>query len=502
VTTPTSSVVNSNKTERYANRSLALTETNRKQPQEQLAQVFATENKEIMPKPIVALVGRPNVGKSTLFNRIAGERIAIVEDLPGTTRDRLYADVEWTGAPFTLVDTGGIELVQGGDSNVSRGEPLSVSSASFRREIREQAQIAIDEADVVVFLVDAKEGVTGGDQDVADVLRRSQKPVVLAANKADNLTRSMAAVEFYELGLGDPNDISALHGLGVGDMLDIIVQNFPTVEEEEEDDALKIAIIGRPNVGKSSLLNALLGQDRSIVSEIPGTTRDAIDMRLTWEGQPVVLIDTAGIRRRGRIEQGVEKYSVMRALRAVQRSDVVALVIDAAQGLTAQDAHVASYALDEWRGIMLLINKWDLVEKDSYTMFEFTRQLRAELKFIDYVPMLYISALTRQRVQKVIPLAQHIQAERQTRIPTSALNKLVQDAAVKHRAPSKTGKQLRFYYATQVDVAPPTFMFFVNDVELVHFTYQRYLENQIRLAHAFEGTPIKLVFRNRSEREK
>ena len=455
-----------------------------------------------MTKPIVALVGRPNVGKSTLYNRIVGERIAIVEDLPGTTRDRLYADAEWTGSPFTLVDTGGIELVQG-ESNARRGSaPLSVSSADFRREIREQAQIAIDEADVIVFLVDAKEGVTAGDQDVADVLRRSQKPVLLAANKADNLTRSMAAVEFYELGLGDPYDISALHGLGVGDLLDLVVENFPTAGDDEEDDRLKIAIIGRPNVGKSSLLNALLGQERAIVSEIPGTTRDAIDMQLTWEGESVVLIDTAGIRRRGRVEQGVEKYSVMRALRAVQRSDVVALVIDASQGLTAQDAHVASYALDEWKGMMLVVNKWDLVEKDSNTMNEYTRQLQADLKFIDYVPMLFISALTRQRVQKVIPLAQHIQAERRMRIPTSALNKLVQDAAVKHRAPSKTGKQLRFYYASQVDVAPPTFMFFVNDTELVHFTYRRYLENQIRLAHPFQGTPIKLLFRNRAEREK
>ncbi len=442
------------------------------------------------------------MGKSTLFNRIAGERIAIVEDLPGTTRDRLYADAEWTGSPFTLVDTGGIELVQG-DSNARRGSaPLSISSADFRREIREQAQIAIDEADVIVFLVDAKEGMTAGDQDVADVLRRSKKPVLLAANKADNLARSLAAVEFYELGLGDPHDISALHGLGVGDLLDLVVESFPTAEDEEEDETLKIAIIGRPNVGKSSLLNALLGQERTIVSDIPGTTRDAIDMQLTWEGEPVVLIDTAGIRRRGRVEQGVEKYSVMRALRAVQRSDVVALVIDAAQGLTAQDAHVASYALDEWKGIMLVVNKWDLVEKDSNTMNEFTRQLQADLKFIDYVPMLFISALTRQRVQKVIPLAQHIQAERHLRIPTSALNKLVQDAAVKHRAPSKTGKQLRFYYASQVEVAPPTFLFFVNDTELVHFSYRRYLENQIRMAHPFEGTPIKLLFRNRAEREK
>lgn len=455
-----------------------------------------------MTKPIVALVGRPNVGKSTLFNRIAGERIAIVEDLPGTTRDRLYADGEWSGVPFTLIDTGGIELVQGADAGARRGaDPLSISSSDFRREIRQQAQIAIAEADVIVFLVDAKEGITGGDQDVADVLRRSQKPVILAANKADNLTRSMTAVEFYELGLGDPIAISALHGLGTGDLLDEIVKSFPVNEETEEENILKIAIIGRPNVGKSSLLNALLGQDRSIVSDIPGTTRDAIDMRLTWEGEPVMLIDTAGIRRRGRVEQGVEKYSVMRALRAVQRADVVALVIDAAQGLTAQDAHVASYALDEWKGLMLIVNKWDLIEKDTNTMHEFTQQLRAELKFLDFAPMLFISALTRQRVQKVIPLAQRIQTERRMRIPTSALNKLVQDAAVKHRAPSKTGKQLRFYYATQADTEPPTFMFFVNDTELVHFSYRRYLENQIRMAYPFEGTPIKLLFRNRGERD-
>lgn len=456
-----------------------------------------------MTKPIVALVGRPNVGKSTLFNRIAGERLAIVEDLPGTTRDRLYADAEWTGAAFTLVDTGGIELVQGEDRAARRSAtPLSVSSAEFRREIREQAQVAIEESDVVVFLVDAKEGVTAGDQDVGDVLRRSRKPVVLVANKADNLTRSLAAVEFYELGLGEPHAISALHGLGVGDLLDAVVTHFPAVEEQEEDSALKIAITGRPNVGKSSLLNALLGQERAIVSEIPGTTRDAIDIRLMWEDEPVVLIDTAGIRRRGRVEQGVEKYSVMRALRAVQRCDVVALVIDAAQGLTAQDAHVASYALDEWKGMMLVVNKWDLVEKDSHTLHDFTQQLRAELKFIDYVPILFISALTRQRIQKIIPLAKQVQAERHTRLPTSQLNKLVQEAVAKHRAPSKTGKQLRCYYATQVDVAPPTFMFFVNDVELVHFSYQRYLENQIRQFHPFEGTPMKLVFRNRSEREK
>jgi GTP-binding protein len=453
-----------------------------------------------MPTPIVALVGRPNVGKSALFNRIAGHRLSIVEDLPGTTRDRLYADAEWTAAPFTLVDTGGIELVLGADSGAQRGaKPLSIGSADFRREIREQAQIAIEEADVILFLVDAKEGITTGDEDVAEVLRRSEKPVVLAANKADNEERRLAAVEFYALGLGEPLAISALHGTGIGDLLDAVVEHFPRVEEEPEDDALKIAIIGRPNVGKSSLLNALLGQQRSIVSNIPGTTRDAIDTRLDWQGQPVVLIDTAGIRKRGSIEQGVEKYSVLRALRAIQRADVVVLVLDASQGVIAQDAHIASYALEEWKGIVVVVNKWDLIEKDGNTINEYTRMVRTELKFLEYVPLLFISALTRQRVNKVIALADKVQSERRVRIPTSDLNRLVQDALVRHRAPSKYGKQLKVFYATQVDVAPPTFAFFVNDTELVHFSYQRFLENQIRAFHAFEGTPIKLVFRNRSE---
>jgi len=452
-----------------------------------------------MATPIVALVGRPNVGKSTLFNRIAGHRLAIVEDLPGTTRDRLYADAEWTAVPFTLVDTGGIDLTSDTEAGVGP-DPLSTASRQFRREIVEQAKIAIAEADAVIFLVDAREGVTGGDEDVADVLRRSQKPVILAANKADNQARRLAAVEFYELGLGEPFPISAIHGAGVGDLLDAVLENLPvTPEDEDDDDTLKLAIIGRPNVGKSSLLNALLGQERAIVSDIAGTTRDAIDTRLMWEGEEVVLIDTAGVRRRGRVEQGIEKYSVMRAMRAIQRSDVVLLVIDAVQGVTAQDAHVASYALDELKGIMVVVNKWDLVEKDTHTMYEFTQRVRSELKFMDFAPLLFISALTRQRVQKVIPIARHVQEERNVRIPTSDVNRIVQDAVVRHRQPSKTGRQLRFYYATQAKVAPPTFVFFVNDAELVHFTYQRFLENQIRAFHPFEGTPIKMIFRNRNE---
>jgi GTP-binding protein len=316
--------------------------------------------------PIVALVGRPNVGKSALFNRIVGQRLAIVEDVPGTTRDRLYADAEWTAAAFTLVDTGGIEHLAGVDREARRGTvPLSTDSAGYRREIRGQAEVAIEEADVVVMLVDAREGVTAGDMEVADVLRRSTKPVIIAANKADNPDRSLAAVEFYELGLGEPHAISALHGTGVGDLLDVIVEHLPAVEEAEEEDILKVAIVGKPNVGKSSLLNAMLGQERAIVSEIPGTTRDAIDTRLVVDGEPMVLIDTAGIRRRGRIEPGIEKYSVMRTLRAVQRADVVALLVDATQGVTAQDSHVAGYVLDEWKSIMILVNKWDLVEKDT-----------------------------------------------------------------------------------------------------------------------------------------
>jgi GTP-binding protein len=448
--------------------------------------------------PIVALVGRPNVGKSTLFNRIVGERLAIVEDVPGTTRDRLYADAEWTARAFTLVDTGGIEHLVGVDREARRDTvPLSTGSASYRREIRGQAEIAIEEADVIVMLVDAREGVTAGDLEVADVLRRSTKPVIIAANKADNVDRRLAAVEFYELGLGEPHAVSALHGTGVGDLLDAIVEHLPSVEEAEEEDILKVAIVGKPNVGKSSLLNALLGQERAIVSDIPGTTRDAIDTRLVFDGEPLVLIDTAGIRRRGRIEPGIEKYSVMRTLRAVQRADVVALLIDATQGVTAQDSHVAGYVLDEWKSIMILVNKWDLVEKDTYTMHDFTQQIRRELKFVDYAPVLFISAKTHQRINRIIPLARKIYGERQRRVTTAELNRLLQDAIVRHPPPSKSGRRLKFLYATQPEVSPPTFVLFVNDKDLVHFTYQRYLENRIREQYPFEGTPIKLMFKSR-----
>ncbi len=470
-----------------------------------------------MAKPIVAIVGRPNVGKSTLFNRLIGRPLAIVEDVPGTTRDRLYAEAEWNGIPFTLVDTGGMEiteaeargrkkkpLLKGREGRERKRKassrpqaPLSVSSAMYVEQVREQAEIAVAEADAIIFMVDVKDGLTTSDQDVAEVLRRSRKPVLLAANKADNRERREMAVEFYALGLGDPWAISALHGTGTGDLLDEVVASFPPEKEEQEAEALKIAIVGRPNVGKSSLLNALLGQERAIVSEIPGTTRDALDTFLQWEGMSLVLIDTAGIRRRGRIASGVEKYSVLRALRAINRADVVLLLVDATEMVTAQDAHIAGYILEEHKSVVVVVNKWDLVEKDTYTMDEYTRRIRADLKFLDYVPVLFISALTRQRAHKVIPTALHVQEERLVRVPTAALNRLVREAVARHAPPSKWGKRLRFYYATQAAIDPPTFVFFVNDTRLVHFSYERYLENRLRARYGFLGTPLRLSFRNR-----
>ncbi|HIQ06194.1 MAG TPA: ribosome biogenesis GTPase Der, partial [Anaerolineae bacterium] len=439
-------------------------------------------------KPIVALVGRPNVGKSTLFNRLVGQRVAIVEDIPGTTRDRLYADAEWTSVPFVVVDTGGLEVLTSERedrpprrrSRRERWEPLAKASADFVEEIRAQAELAIAEADVIVFLVDAKEGITAGDEDVAEVLRRSQKPVVLAVNKADNEERRAAAVEFWALGLGEPHPISALHGTGTGDLLDVVVSHFLPVAEEEVDSTLKIAIVGRPNVGKSSLLNALLGEERAIVSEIPGTTRDAVDTRLTWEGKPITLIDTAGIRRRGRIQRGLEQYSVLRALRAIGRADVVLLVIDATAGVTAQDAHVGGYILEEYKGVIVVVNKWDLVKKDTHTMVAYRDEIRNALAFMDYVPVLFVSALTRQRVHQIIPTALRVQEARHLRVATGELNRLLQTAVARHHPPSKAGKRLKFFYATQADVAPPTFVLFVNDKRLVHFSYARFLENVLR----------------------
>jgi len=457
-----------------------------------------------MPKPIVALVGRPNVGKSTLFNRLIGHRRAIVEDLPGTTRDRLYGETEWNGVVFTVVDTGGLEIV---DSSKQRGlqdrpVPLSTASAGLIEEIRAQAEVAIAEADVIVLLVDTLDGLTPADEDIAQVLRRAARPVMVVANKADNEARRQAAVDFYALGLGEVYPVSALHGTGVGDLLDEIVAALPpAMGEEEEPEAVKIALVGRPNVGKSSLLNRLLGEERAIVSPVPGTTRDSIDTYLTWEGQPLLLIDTAGIRRRGRIDRGIEKYSVLRAVKAISRADVVMLLLDAQDVVTAQDAHVAGYILDENCSVIVLVNKWDAVEKDTYTMDAYTQRIRAELKFLDFVPVLFISALTGQRVDKILPLALQVRQERTRRIPTAELNRLVEEIKVRHPPPHKGVRQLKLLYATQAGVDPPTFVFFVNDARLVHFSYERYIENQIRRQYSYLGTPIKLVFRSRKEKQ-
>ncbi|MCC7353425.1 MAG: ribosome biogenesis GTPase Der [Anaerolineae bacterium] len=458
-----------------------------------------------MSKPIVALVGRPNVGKSTLFNRIVEERLAIVEDLPGTTRDRLYADAEWGGVQFTLIDTGGLDLGMGSSDATRRGGAtvavLATASADYVSEMRAQAEAAIDQADAILFLVDVLDGPTAADKDVADLLRvrSGGKPVFLVANKADNAARRADVVEFYELGLGEPYPISALHGTGTGDLLDALVAKLPVGTEPEEAEGIKVAIVGRPNVGKSSLLNALLGQNRAIVSPIPGTTRDALDTPLTYEGQRFTLIDTAGIRRRGRVSRGIEEYSVLRAVRAIGRADVVLLLIDGADGVTAQDAHVAGYALEALKGIVVVVNKWDLVPKDEHTMPTYAAQVRAALRFMDYVPVIFISAKTRQRVHQVLPAALRVYAARQFRISTGELNRIVRSATEAHAPPAKSGKPLRFLYATQAGVDPPTFVFFVNDKRLVHFSYQRYLENSIRAAYPFEGTPLRFTFRNRKE---
>ena len=456
-----------------------------------------------MTKPVVALVGRPNVGKSTLFNRLAGERLAVVDEIPGTTRDRLVMEAEWSGRVFDIVDTGGIDPTQTG---LGRGQkPLSIGSADFIEQIRAQAEIAIRDSDAVLFLTDAESGVTPADYEVAQILRKSQHevdghaspPVLLVVNKCENEARRMAAMEFYELGLGEPYPISALHGTGTGDMLDALVDTFRKEGEEVEDDSVKIAIVGKPNAGKSSLLNQLLGEERAIVSPIAGTTRDAIDTRLIFSDVPVVLIDTAGIRRRGHITPGVEQYSVLRALPAIERSDVVLLILDATAGLTAQDAHIAGFISDAWKSAVVLVNKWDAVEKDTHTMAEFTQHIRQELNFMDYVPELFISAKTGQRVDQVLPLALRVQEERLMRLPTSKINRILHQAQDRHPAPSHAGSELKIYYGAQVRQDPPVFLLHVNDPKLAHFTYIRFLENCIRQEHPFLGTPIRIVMRPR-----
>jgi GTP-binding protein len=438
-----------------------------------------------MAKPIVALVGRPNVGKSTLFNRLIGQRYAVVHEAPGTTRDRLYGTADWGGREFTVIDTGGIGV--GGD-------------AAFLAEIVEQARFAIEEADLVVLVVDASAGLSPADEEVADLLRRSRKPVLVAANKVDNPRLLPEVAQFYQLGLGEPIPVSAIHGAGTGELLDAIIAQLPERHEAEPEDIdLALAIVGRPNVGKSSLLNALLGQPRAIVSEIPGTTRDALDTLVERDGRRFLLIDTAGIRRRGRVERGVEQWSVLRAERAIDRCDVAVLVLDATQGITAQDTHVAGYVQEAAKGLILAVNKWDLVAKHPKVADEFTALIRRELQFVDWAPIVYLSALTGQRVSRVWELAEEIQAQRSKRIPTSQLNQVIHEAVSAHPL-SDRGKLLKVYYAVQVGQRPPTFALFVNDTELVHFSYRRYLENRLRAAFGFGGTAIRLSFRGH-ERE-
>ena len=461
--------------------------------------------------PVVALVGRPNVGKSTLFNRLAGERLAVVDETPGTTRDRLHIRAEWTGVEFIVVDTGGID-----PSNVKIGdgrEPLSVGSKDFIKEIRAQAETAIRDADAVLLLVDVESGITPADEEVAKILRRSQKevdgelfpPVLLVVNKCDNKGRLSDSVEFYSMGLGEIYPISAMHGRGTGDLLDALVSAMKASpsdpDDEEEDESVKIAIVGKPNAGKSSLLNKLIGQERAIVSPIAGTTRDAVDEYLTYEDIPVTLIDTAGIRRRGKVEPGVEKYSVLRAMRAIERADVALLVVDATTGITNQDAHIAGFILEAWKSVVVVVNKWDAIEKDTYTMDEYTEHVRAALNFLDYVPILFISALTGQRVNQVLPTALKVQEERLVRLTTSEINRVLHRAIDHHPPPTKAGRVLKIFYGTQVRSDPPTFLIFVNEPDLVHFTYKRFLENRVREVYSFLGTPIRLVFKARKKVE-
>lgn len=437
-----------------------------------------------MSMPMVAIVGRANVGKSTLFNRITGERISIVEDTPGVTRDRIYSKADWNGREFHLVDTGGIELED---------------EDEFINLTRVQAQLAIDEADVIVFLVDGRNGMSAADRNVGTLLRKSGKPVVLGVNKLDHPKHHVAAFEFYELGFGEPIPLSSEHGSGTGDLLDEVVNNLPAGEDPEYgDDVIRIALIGRPNVGKSSLINALLGEDRVMVSEVAGTTRDAIDSPLELAGQPYVLVDTAGLRRRGKVYERIEKYSVMRAIRAIERSDVVFVVIDGYSGIAEQDKKVAGYALDAGRAVGFIVNKWDAVEKDDKTSHQFELLIRQEFQFMRWAPVLFVSALTKQRVHRILPQAKEIAENHAQRISTSTLNSVIQDATLSVSPPSDKGRKLKIFYATQVSVKPPTFAIFVNDKELMHFSYSRYLENQLRGAFGYEGTPIRLLVRNRN----
>ena len=434
-------------------------------------------------RPLVAVVGRPNVGKSTLFNKLVGKRVSIVEDVEGVTRDRLYCDTDWCGKAFTLIDTGGLDVR-------SDDEMLS--------HIREQAKVAVDIADCILFVVDGRAGVTSNDREVASFLRRSGKPIVLAVNKLDN-NEVDKTYDFYELGIGEPFAVSAVQGKGLGDLLDAVTEHLPEFDGEGEDDVLDIAIVGKPNAGKSSLTNKILGYDRVIVSNIAGTTRDAIDTPFERDGVRYNLIDTAGIRKKSSVDRGVEQYSVLRALAAVRRADVVFVVIDNADGVTEQDVKICGYVHEQGKPSVIVMNKWDAVEKDTHTSAIMTKQLAAQLKFMDYFVAVYVSAMTGQRVEKLLAEARNVYEQASRRVTTSVLNDVVRDAILAVEPPSDNGRRLKVLYATQSDVCPPTFVFFVNDEKLVHFSYRRYLENSLRKAFEFRGTPIRLVFRNRRD---
>ncbi len=437
-------------------------------------------------KPVVAVVGRPNVGKSTLFNALAGERISIVEDTPGVTRDRIYAEVNWLDKNFTLIDTGGIE---------------PESDDVILSQMREQAEIAIETADVILFLTDVRTGLVDSDQKVCEMLRRSQKPVLLVVNKVDDFEKFMPSVyEFYQLGIGDPIPVSGALKLGIGDMLDEVIKFFPEQGEgKEEDDRPKIAVIGKPNVGKSSLVNRLTGKNRSIVSDIAGTTRDAIDTTVVYSGREYVFIDTAGIRRKSKIKENLERYSVIRAVSAVERADVVVILIDAVEGVTEQDAKIAGIAHDRGKGIILAVNKWDAVEKNDQSVKEYTIEIRRVLSFLSYAEILFLSAKSGQRVNKIFDMVDLVLANNSMRIQTGVLNEIIAEACAMKQPPSDKGKRLKIYYATQASVKPPTFVLFVNDKKLMHFSYQRYLENQLRETFGFRGTSMKFIIRERKE---
>ncbi|BAP85680.1 GTP-binding protein EngA [Paucilactobacillus hokkaidonensis JCM 18461] len=436
-----------------------------------------------MANPVVAVVGRPNVGKSTIFNRIAGERISIVEDTPGVTRDRIYAHGEWLGKDFNLIDTGGIEI----------------SDQPFMTQIKQQAEIAIDEADVIIFLVDIKTGITDADEQVAQILYRSNTPVVLAVNKVDNPELRSQVYDFYSLGFGDPYAVSGIHGIGIGDLLDAVINNFPDEIAQEEDDSIRFSLIGRPNVGKSSLVNAILGENRVIVSDIAGTTRDAIDTKFTAaDGAKFTMVDTAGMKKRGKIYENTEKYAMLRAMRAIDNSDIVLVVLNADEGIREQDKRIAGYAHEAGRGVIIVVNKWDLVtNKNTQTLKSFENIIRQEFQYLSYAPIVFVSAETKQRLIKLPVLIQQVYDHHTKRVQSATLNDVLMDAIAANPTPTQNNKRLRVFYATQVAIQPPTFIIFVNDPDLMHFSYQRYLENQIRESFDFTGTPIHLIIRQR-----